>query len=242
MAVPTYVAAGAKAEGTGIVVPALPATIQVNDILLLFIETANEAIVINNQAGGTWAEVTNSPQGTGTAAAATATRLTVFWSRYNGTQTAPELSDSGDHVVAYIAAYRGVKTTGDPWNITSGNTDASDTSVSVNGATTTAAECLVVIVLALADDGVDISGAWTNASLTNITSRQNSPTAQGTDGRVLSATGEMATAGTYNASTNTINLAALKGSMTIALEPAATVTRPPRPTVVNFAVTRASRY
>ena len=82
---PTYVAAGAVASGTGAISPALPSGIQTNDILLLFLETANQTISISNQNGGTWTQVTNSPQGTGTGGSSGSTALTVFWSRYNGT-------------------------------------------------------------------------------------------------------------------------------------------------------------
>ena len=61
---PTFVAAGTVASGTGTITPALPAGLQANDILLLFVETANQAISITNQNGGTWTQVTGSPQGT----------------------------------------------------------------------------------------------------------------------------------------------------------------------------------
>ncbi len=92
---PTYVAAGSVSSGTGAITPALPGSLATNDILLLFLETANQAISISNQNGGTWTQVTNSPQGVGTAGGTSATRLTVFWSRYNGTQGAPTTTDSG---------------------------------------------------------------------------------------------------------------------------------------------------
>lgn len=221
MAFPTYVGAGAGNHDVGAIALALPASLAADDVLLLWLETANEAITIPTPNGGTWTEVTNSPQGTGTAGATTATRLTVFWSRYNGTQGNPTTSDSGDHQVGQITAYRGVKTTGDPWNITSGNTNTSSTTVSITGATTSVADCLIVLGLALADDGTDLNGSWTNADLANITTRTNMLTATGNDGRVISATAEKATAGAYGATTNTINLAVVKGCMTIALEPAA---------------------
>ena len=51
---PTFVAAGSVASGTGAITPALPANIATGDILLLFLETANQAISITNQNGGTW--------------------------------------------------------------------------------------------------------------------------------------------------------------------------------------------
>lgn len=220
---PTYVASGTVANLTAAGGVALPAGIAVDDILLLEIETANQAVTITAQNGGTWVEVTNSPQGTGSAASATATRLTVFWSRYNGTQGAPTISDSGDHQIGRVHAFRGCKTTGDPWNITSGNVEAaSDTSLSATGATTTAANCLVCIMASLMDDAQNFGATWTNASLANITVRQNSSGTAGNDGRHILVTGEKATAGTYNATTNTLTANSVKAMMTIALEGAAT--------------------
>lgn len=225
MALPTYVGSGAVFNSAAAGSPALPVGIEVGDILLLEIETANQAITITNENGGTWAEVTNSPQGTGTAGGTTSTRLTVFWSRYNGTQGNPAISDSGDHQGARIHAFRGCPASGDPWNITSGNVEAaSDTSLSATGATTTVADCLVCIMAALMDDAQNFGGTWTNASLANITVRQNSSGAAGNDWRHILVTGEKATAGAYSATTNTLTASSVKAMMTIALAPTADVT------------------
>ena len=220
LAVPTFVAAGAVGDGTAGVTPALPAGLATNDILLLFVETANQAVAIANQNGGTWTEVTNSPQGSGTAAAIDATRLTVFWSRYNGTQGAPTTTDSGDHQFGRIYAFRGVVTSGTPFNISSGSTEAtSDTSLSATGATTTAADSLVVIgaTISMELGTENFGGTWTNASLTNITVRGNDWGTQGNDGRLAVVTGDKVTAGAYGATTNTLTVGSEKGMMTIAL-------------------------
>ena len=146
---PTFVAAGTIASGGAAITPPLPAGLQTNDILLLFLETCNQAITIANQNGGTWTEVAGSPVAYGTAGSATATRLTVFWSRYNGTQGAPTTSDSGDHNFGRIIAIRGATTVGNPWDVTAGGTEATvDTSGSIPGATTTVANTLVVTAIA----------------------------------------------------------------------------------------------
>src|SRR5882672_7107385 len=72
-ALPTFIAAGTFAEGTGNITPGPPAGIQANDILLLFVETANETV----SAPAGWSAVADSPQGTGTVGGATSTALTV---------------------------------------------------------------------------------------------------------------------------------------------------------------------
>jgi hypothetical protein len=66
----------------GNVTPALP-TYSENDILLLCVQSCNEAIA----APAGYSEVTNSPQGTGTAAVAGSVRLAVFWKRASSSES-----------------------------------------------------------------------------------------------------------------------------------------------------------
>jgi PKD repeat protein len=221
---PTFVAAGTVAAGSGTITPGLPAGIQTNDILLLFLETANQTITISNQNGGTWAQVTGSPQGTGTVGGSSSTMLTVFWSRYNGTQGAPTASDSGNHQIGRIIAVRGCPTSGNPWDVTAGGVDATeDTSGSIPGATTTVANTLVVT--AIASSRPDLNGtaafsAWTNANLTGLTERVDNTTTSSNGGGIGVATGTKATAGAYGATAVTVSEIAFKGLLSIALKPA----------------------
>lgn len=214
--IPTYVGAGTAASGASTITPTLPGSLQTNDILLMFVETADQAVTVSNQNGLTWTQVTNSPQ-----SAALTTRLTVFWARYDGSAGNPTLSDSGNHGLAIIHAFRGVIATGDPWDVTSGNAEAVlDTSLSATGATTTSTNTLVVIAAAIDDDSDSFGATWTNANLANIAERSDSGTTQGNDGRLGVVTGEKATAGAYGATTNTLTSASTKAMMTIALKPA----------------------
>ena len=231
---PTFIAAGAVASGTGAITPALPAGIAANDILLLFLETANQAISISNQNGGTWTAVASSPQGTGTAGGSSATRLTAFWSRYNGTQGAPTTSDSGNHQAGRMIAIRGCATSGNPWDMTAGGVESTaDTSGSIPGATTTVANTLVVA--AIATSLPDASGtanfsAWANANLVSVTERIDNTRSAGNGGGLGLATGGKATAGAYGNTTVTCTTSAAKGLLSIALKPAG-VGSPP---VANF--------
>jgi len=70
---PTFVASGGQASNAAAITPLMPAGVLQNDILLLFLETANEAVTVSG-GSETWTEVTSSPQGTG----ALGTRLTNF--------------------------------------------------------------------------------------------------------------------------------------------------------------------
>lgn len=220
---PTFVAAGAVVSGTGAVTPALPAGIAANDILLLFVETANQASSITNQNGGTWTEVTGSPQGYGTAAASDAVRLTVFWSRYNGTQGAPTVSDSGDHQQARIIAIRGAATSGNPWDVTAGGTESTvDTSGAIPGATTTVTNTLVVTAIATSlPDATSTANfsAWANADLTSVTERTDNAGKAGNGGGLAVATGVKATAGAYGSTSVTCGTATTKAMLSIAIKP-----------------------
>lgn len=158
-ATPTWVANGAVSANAAAITPALPAGIQTNDILLLFLNTSNQAITIPTPAGGTWTQVANTGAGTGTGGSAGSVRGTVFWSRYNGTQTAPTTSDSGAWQVGFIAAFRGCVTTGDPINGSVGSAAAigAGTTYSHAGVPTTKVNNLIVRA------GFD---GWANASTT----------------------------------------------------------------------------
>ena len=199
----------------------MPTGLLAGDILLLFLETANQAITIANSNGGTWTALADSPQGTGTAGGTSATSLTVFWSQYNGLQTAPVTSDSGDHQNGVICAWRGATLTGNPWDVTSGGVESSsDTSWSITGDTTTVANTLVVIAGARMNDSSSAHfSSWTNSDLTSVAERADGGSTGGNGGGIGVAEGQKAAAGSYVASAVTNGTATVKGFITIALKP-----------------------
>src|SRR5262245_21357519 len=217
---PIFAGAGSVAEGTGNITPSLPVGIQINDIMLLFVQTANESV--STPSG--WTAVADSPQGTGTGGAAGSVRITVFWRRVTLTEGAPTITDPGDHAVAQIWAFRGCPTSGDPWDVTSGNTGASSTSVSIPGDTTTVANCLVVLVVANATDtATPQTSGYTNADLANLTEGTDFNSTQGVGGGFAIITGQKVAAGAYGATTATLATASAQGRMSIALKPGTTV-------------------
>lgn len=224
--IPTFVAAGTVASGTATVSPGMPAGIATNDILLMFAESANEAISISASGGGTWTEDSNSPQGTGTAAGTSATRLAVYWSRYDGSQTAPTLADSGNHTVGRILAFRGCIASGSPFDVSAGATDGtSNTSGSVPGATTTTDNCLIVGAIAnsfdpAANDTAEFSG-WTNGALSSVTELTDDGRSAGNGGCIGTFSGGLASHGTYGSTSVTLANAGVKASWSGALKPLA---------------------
>ncbi|MBI5526945.1 MAG: hypothetical protein HY897_11475, partial [Deltaproteobacteria bacterium] len=165
---PSFVAAGTIASAAGgAITPGMPAGVLANDVLLLVLETADEAVTVS---GGTetWAQVTNSPQ-----SVAGATRLTVFWARASqDAPTSPTTAGPANHVIGRMIAVRGVITSGNPWDVTSGGTEAvSDTTGSITGAATTVIDTLVVAAMAtdLPDgNGTANFSGWANASLASV--------------------------------------------------------------------------
>lgn len=204
---------GASVAGTGGVTPPLPTGVQKDDILIMYLETENQAVT----APTGWAQVHAPSITTGTP-----TRLTVLWKRAVAGETAPNVADPGDHVIARIIAVSGCIKTGNPWNVTGqGTEETSDTSVEFTSVTTTVDQCLVLQAIST---GVDVSStahasAWANSKLQAVTERMDNWTAEGAGGGFGMATGVKAKAGATGITSATVATAAPKAQSTIALKP-----------------------
>jgi hypothetical protein len=216
---PTYQAAGTAQSGTGAITVAWP-THLAGDIALLFVESCGgQAVTLTTPAG--FANVLNSPQYTGTGTAGT--RITVFWCRAtSSSMSSPIVGDPGNHVYGRILTFRGVTTTGNPWDVTAGGTKATASGTTTFGTVTTSVNN-DLIVLAASRDNDSTAAAWTDASWTNtnlssLTERQDGGTTSGNGGGVGVATGVKSTAGAIGSSTATVT-SSVDGHMTIALQP-----------------------
>jgi len=231
MAMPTVVAVGAVALGTANITPGLPTGWAQDDIFVLAVESENQ--LVNPPTGYA---ILNS--GTVIVSTGTVTRLTVFWKRATASEVAPTVTDPGNHAIGRIIAVWGCVTSGNPWNITATATElVSDTSVSIPGATTTAADCLILAVFTTGTDVTSTVHAtgWANASLANVVERMDNWTASGLGGGLGMASGEKATAGAYSATTATIVTANFKALMSIALQGASSGAVTVQPAVVACA-------
>ena len=220
-AAPTFQAAGAQNDGAGALTVVWP-THQVGDIALLIVETANQGAVPFLSTAAGFVEVTNSPQGTGTAGGTAATRLSVFWARATSTSMAsPVVADSGDHQVAQILTFRGVIGTGNPWDVTAGNTlTPASTTFTIPGATTTVANTLVVTIVANAtDSNTAQSSGWTNANLAGLVEIADAQRNVGNGGGFGVAAGVWASTGAYGNTTGTLATSSVQGRISIALRP-----------------------
>lgn len=216
-AVPTYQAKGTFTSGAGALSVPVPVGYQDNDVFLLFVESANQAITTPTG----WTQVANSPQYTGAAAAAGGVRLAVFYKVVSGSQSNVSVADSGNHTTAIIANFRGVDTSS-PIHLTAGSVDASATaSLSAPSLTTTIAETMIVNAIGLDKDAADTDtiSSVANANLTNVTERHDQTVSSGVGGGIAFITGEKASAGSTGNTTATGDSSTTHAYITIALKP-----------------------
>ncbi|TPJ95598.1 hypothetical protein FJ872_33005 [Mesorhizobium sp. B2-5-9] len=216
----TYIGTGAPATSDGTATSVgLPAGIQVNDILLLSISSSNTTVdtdgTVSTPAG--WSIVANSPQSI--QAGSAGCRLSVFWRRATGSDTAPSVSSVG-HLAASISAFRGCPTTGNPWDTTAGDTVLSSSTVTMPSVTTTKDKCMVVLVVANTLSGTSgITSGYTNANLTGLAELADVQTNLGGGGGVAIAAGVMLLAGATGTTSATVTGGNRQGRLTISLQP-----------------------
>lgn len=215
MAVPTVYAVGTASNvTTAALSPGIPAGTIANDILVLFIEAANEPL---NTISG------YNRIGSGAVVQATGlvTDLSVFWKRAGASEVAPTVTASPqDHLSGRIVGIRGAAANSSPVHVVNTGADnVSSTSATIPGGTTTLADCLIFAAVATGVDtnSTTMTSAWTNASLTSITEQVDNWTLSGNGGGVGVATGGKATAGAYSATTVTLATAATKSMMSFAI-------------------------
>lgn len=237
MAAPTFISAGTINGAINSTNISWGAGHQADDIGVLLVHTSNQALP-STPSG--WTPFSSTPVGTGTAGAAGAVMLTVFWKRAtSSTEAAASLGDSGDHQIGQILVFRGCETTGSPIDAEAADTGASSTSVTMPGVTTTGADRLVVACAAQAIDGVSSArfSAWTNVALTGFTEITDSALGTGTGGGFGAGAGVKATAGAVGSSTATLSAASAQARLTFALKPPGAVAVTVTPGVGDLALT-----
>lgn len=222
MAIPTLVDVSAKATGTGAVTPALPASMQANDIVILVASTiAGGSISITaNGSITTWTALTGSPiDVTG------GEKLYVWWGRWSSGSTGPTCTPGSDHCIAATAAFRGCPSGSSPIGVNTTGTEAtSDTSLSFATGISSASDQNLVFLIATSgqdanlDQGVSSTAA--NTSLTSVLNIFGYNTNAGGGGGIYMATGQKLSAGSLGTWTATYNNASAKAYICFALLPA----------------------
>ena len=228
MAMPSVYAVGAGVSSTGaaLAMPIPPGTVA-NDVIIMLHEMDP---VLNAAALGAvtgYAEVNLSPSSQTTGLP---TRLTMRWHRATGPESGTVATPAvTNHQSARLIGVRGCVTSGNPWNQTAASVAASSASVSVDGLTTTAIDCMI---LAAVTTGTDVASTahitgWANAGLANIVERVDNWVADGTGGGIGAATGERAATGAVPATTATLITANTQARFCMALQGAVAAAVPP---------------
>ena len=175
-AAPVFQAAGANvsAGANTAISPVWPAGHAIGDIALLFVESkGDQPAVLSTSA--TFAPVLNSPM-----SASNKTRISVFWARAtSAAMPTPTVTGVADHLTGQIITYRGVVSSGDPWDVTGGSANSSsNTLLTLGSITTTLADTLIVqTAVRDTDSAAEAFSAQTNGNLTSITERADTGTA-----------------------------------------------------------------
>lgn len=206
--------------------PTIAGPVLADDIILALVEQASLTSPEVSPSATGFAHVLNSPVGPDT----TGTVLSVLWMRAVGGETSVTITGPSNHGVTRTITIRGVKNTGNPWNLN----PLSIIDTSAVAATTWAsvspsvADCLVCLGIATGTDTNTAQMGAITTSLSSITTRINDWSTSGTGGGIGLATGFWPTTGATGTSSMNLASGAAKCQIVIALEPATapTDTRP----------------
>lgn len=215
----TYVAKSTFASGTSGLTVAAVSGVQADDLILLFVESANQAITTPSG----YSVVSGAQVSAGTAATAGGMRLDVFYKWATGADASVSVADSGDHTTAIKLVYRGVDTT-TPFDVTvvTGSKTTASTSSSYPAITTATDNALVIFASALDLDAASTTttSSGSNGNITSLTERHDQTVTAGAGGGIVLYDGFKATAGSTGAMTATVT-STKQLYITLALRPAA---------------------
>lgn len=198
---PSVISVGAEFSSTGVPTATLPGTHATNDILVLVLQSSNDAAV-TPPAGY---QRLGPQNGIGVAATAGTVKLSIFWKRDGGSESAPTIPDTGDHTYGVMFAVRGCPTSGDPFHLGRQNFKFTTSTTGTSGKSVVAtANSLVVAIFGHGIDNAAAQGSGlANADLANVTEQFDDGTTDGTGGGIYIASGEKSSPGTVGAFTVT---------------------------------------
>lgn len=166
VAPPVFHAAGVGSgvSGVGTVSAPLPASLQVNDILLYVGETSGADDDAFLFAAG-WSVLPGLPLSSGSG-----TKLNVLWRRVTSLPvTAPTAQSVGDHLIHRIYAFRGAKRTGNPFaEHASAIQSTPSATFTAPGVTTNSRNCKILVIASQSQDtSLVVFTGVSNSVLTN---------------------------------------------------------------------------
>ena len=212
----------AAVDSTSPYAPAVAGPVLADDIILILVEQASLTTPEASPAATGYAHVLGSPVGPNSAQ----TVLSVLWKRAVGGETSATVTGPSNHGVTRTITLRGVKATGNPWNVSptfATEANAVDTGATWPGATTNVNDCLVCLCIATGRDAASTAnlGAVTGSNLGTVTEQMDNWVIAGTGGGIGLVTGFQVVAGSIGTPVATMGSNDGKALMTLALEPAA---------------------
>ena len=188
------------------------------DIFVLCVNSANQTIATPSG----WTQVSNSPQSTGTAGNAGATRIAVFYKWVSGAQTNLTLADSGNYTAGNILGFRRVlQSPTSPIDVTAGDikSSATGTTFTLPSVTTTLDNDLVLLVVGQDRDLASTTNlsSWTNSNLTDLVELADDTSDVNTGGGIGVAAGVKASAGSTGTTTTTSAAATTAAFLTVGI-------------------------
>jgi hypothetical protein len=236
----TIVGTGA-ADSASPFAPTLHASTTTDDIILILVEQVSLTTPEVSPSATGYAHV-GSPAVSPVGPDSAQTVLSVLWKRAGASESAPTVSGPSNHGMTRTITIRGVKNTGNPWNVqpaVATEANLADTSANWPAVTTGVDGCLICFCIATGRDANNTAnlGALSGGTgLTNATEQMDNWTATGTGGGIGLITADKATAGSTGTPTATMGTNDGKALLTLALEPAPPaaelpilVMAPPRP-------------
>lgn len=217
---PEFISTGAFTFSINAITVAAPEAYIDGDLIILVLSSANQTISAPT-TGGTWTQVANSPQGTGTAAASGSTLCQVYYKIASGTQATASVADSGSITMGQMFAFRKVDGT-TPINVTAGSVLATaGTTHTLPSITTTSNNVMVAHCTGIGRDAIATSNysSPTNTNLTGLDVKVSRTIADGAGGGIGLVTGVKATSGSTGTTSVTVAAAARGAFVTVGIAP-----------------------
>lgn len=216
---PTFVGASTPQDGTTASSISWPSGHATNDIAILVVTSANEAIAVPTG----FTQIVMSA-GQGTAAAVGSTRIGIFWCRAtSAAMAAVSIADSGDNNHAAMVVFRGCITTGNPYESLSAratNSPTASTSLSLANANSTAGTLRTIVACVVTNrDSINNThwSGWANANLTSVTEREDDGSSSGVGSNIGIASGNLENAGAIGTFTGTMSTSQIYEAYSFAL-------------------------
>lgn len=199
---PAFITKGAFDSGSAAIAPGIPGSPKVDDLLVLFVENANQATA--TPTGWTAASFNGDANlAVGSAGAATGTRLDIFYRRFQTGDAAPSVADTGDHTTGIILNFRfaGIHSGGTPFEFgaTSAYTlnNGSTTTLTAPAYSTGGPLRTVIFAVASGHDAASTSliSSTTDGNLTGTALQHQQTVATGAGGGLALFSGTLTAAG-----------------------------------------------